>query len=67
MTVSSYILDSLPLKLPNKRIEKGMNFPFPLLKLSNKESKEYFKIILLFPFHSILFLPFKRGLKYKEK
>ena len=65
MSVPSYILHFLPLKLSNKRIEKGMTFP--LLKLPNKESKKYSRIILLFPFHFILFPPLKLELKYKEK
>ena len=46
---------SLLLKLLNKR----MNFPFPLLKLSNKKVEEYYKIII---FHSILFSPPKQNL-----
>ena len=41
MSVSSYSFYSLPLKLPNK----GMNLPFPLLKLSNKGREEYSKNI----------------------
>ena len=44
MSVSSYSFYSLPLKLQNK----GMHFPFPSLKLSNKEMEEYYKIIFLF-------------------
>ena len=48
---------SFPLKLPNK----GMSFPFPPLKLSNKKKEEYSKII---PFHFILFPSPKRGLKW---
>jgi len=31
-----------------------MNFPFPPLKLPNKGKKEYYKIILFIPFHSLL-------------
>ena len=58
MSVPSYPFRSLPLKLPNK----GMDFPFPLLKLSNKGREEYSKIILFIPFHSILFPPPKWGL-----
>ena len=56
MSVSSYSFNSLLLKLPNK----GINFPFPPLKLQNKEMEEYSKIIFLIHFHSILFPP-KRG------
>ena len=41
MSVPFYPFYSLSLKLPNK----GMNFPLPPLKLSNKEMKEYFKTI----------------------
>ena len=44
MSVSSYSFYSLPLKLQNK----GVHFPFPSLKLSNKEMEEYYKIIFLF-------------------
>ena len=50
MSIPSYSFHSLPLKLPNK----GMSFSFSLLKLSNKEIKEYFKIILFIPFHHLL-------------
>ena len=46
MSVLSYPFHSLLLKLPNK----GMSFPFPSLKLSNKGSEEYSKIILFIPF-----------------
>ena len=50
MSVSSYSFYSLPLKLQ----DKGMHFPFPSLKLSNKEIEEYYKIIFLFiSIHSI--------------
>ena len=49
MSVLSYSFHSLLLKLPNK----GMSFLFPPLKLSNKGMKEYSKIILFIPFHSI--------------
>ena len=58
MSVPSYSFHSLPLKLPNK----GMDFPFPSLKLSNKGMEEYSKIILFIPFHSIPFPPPKRDL-----
>ena len=51
MSVSSYLFHSLPFKLLNKRI----NFPFPLLKLSNKRREEYSKSILFIHLHSILF------------
>ena len=44
MNVSFYPFYSLLLKLSNK----GMGFPFPPLKLPNKEMEEYYKIILLF-------------------
>ena len=44
MSVLSYSFYFLPLKLLNK----GMYFPFPPLKLPNKEMEEYYKIILLF-------------------
>ena len=50
MSIPSYSFHSLPLKLPNK----GMSFSFSLLKLSNKEIKEYFKIILFILFYSLL-------------
>ena len=50
MSIPSYSFHSLPLKLPNKR----MSFSFSLLKLSNKEIKEYFKIILFILFYSLL-------------
>ena len=49
MNVSFYPFYSLLLKLSNK----GMGFPFPLLKLPNKEMEEYFKIIIFISFHSI--------------
>ena len=72
MSVPSYPFHSLPLKLQNKRMNflfsslklpnKGMDFPFPPLKLPNKRMKEYSKIILFIPFHSIPFPPPKRGL-----
>ena len=39
MNVSFYPFYSLLLKLSNK----GMGFPFPLLKLPNKEMEEYYK------------------------
>ena len=58
MSVPSYSFHSLPLKLLNK----GMNFPFPPLKLQNKRMEEYSKIILFIPFHFIPFPPSKRGL-----
>ena len=56
MSVPSYLFYSLSLKLPNK----GMDFPFPPLKLPNKRREEYSKIILFIPFHSIPFPPPKR-------
>ena len=59
MSVLSYPFYSLLLKLPNKR----MKFPFPPLKLSNKEREEYSKIILFIHFHPILFTSSKRSLK----
>ena len=63
MSVPSYSFHFLSLKLLNK----GMSFPFPQLKLPNKENEEYSKIILFIPFLSILFPPPKRDLKhYKE-
>ena len=68
MSVPSYPFHSLPLKLPNK----GMDFPFPPLRLLNKgrEGKgreKYFKIILFIHFHSIPFSPPKRGLKVRGR
>ena len=62
MNVPSYSFHSLLLKLQNKE----MNFPFPLLKLSNKRMEEYSKIIILIPFHSIPFSPSKRGLRQND-
>ena len=59
MSVPSYPFYSILLKLPNK----GMNFPFPPLKLPNKEMEEYSKMILFIPFHSIPVPPPKRGLR----
>ena len=50
MNVSFYPFYSLLLKLSNK----GMGFPFPPLKLPNKERKEYSKIIIFIHFHSLL-------------
>jgi len=49
MSVPFYPFHSLPLKLPNR----GIDFPFPPLKLSNKRRKEYSKIIIFIHFHSI--------------
>ena len=49
MSVPSYPFNSLPLKLPNKR----MGFSFPPSKLPNKGMREYSKMILFIPFHSI--------------
>ena len=49
MSVLSYPFHSLLFKLSNKE----MNFPFSPLKLLNKRRKEYFKIILYIPFHSL--------------
>ena len=39
----SYPFHSLPVKLSNK----GMDFPFHLLKLLNKEMEEYSQIIII--------------------
>ena len=60
MSVLFYPFHSLPLKLPNK----GMDFPFPPLKLLNKrregkgrEGKNILKLFFSFisiPFHSLL-------------
>ena len=50
MSVPSYSFYSLSLKLPNK----GVGFLFPPLKLPNKRSDEYSKIIIFIHFHSIL-------------
>ena len=50
MSIPFYSFYTLPLKLSNK----GMDFTFPPLKLSNKEIKEYYKIILFIPFHSLI-------------
>ena len=61
MSGLSYPFHSLPLKLPNK----GMDFSFPPLKLSNKEMEEYSKIIIFIRFHSIPFPPPKRSLDLK--
>ena len=58
MSVPFYQFHSLPLKLQNK----GMDFPFPSLKLPNKGIEEYSKIILFIYFHSISFPPLKRDL-----
>ena len=58
MSVPSYPFHSLSLKVPNK----GMDFPFPPLKLPNKGREEYSKMILFIPFHSIPFSPPKRSL-----
>ena len=68
MSVLSYPFHSLPLKLPNK----GMDFPFPPLRLLNKgrEGKgreKYSKIILFIHFHSIPFSPSKRRLKVRGR
>ena len=62
MNVPSYQFHSLSLKFSNK----GMNFPFPPLKLPNKRREEYSKIIILIPFHSIPFSPSKRGLRQND-
>ena len=59
MSIHSYSFHYLPLNLPNK----GIDFPFSLLKLSNKRRKKYYKIILFIQFHSILFSPPKQWLK----
>ena len=58
MSVPSYLFHSLPVKLPNKK----MDFSFPPLKLPNKGSKEYSKIIIFIPFHFIPSHPPKQGL-----
>ena len=58
MSVPSYLFHSLPLKLPNKK----MDFPFSPLKLPNKGSEEYSKIFLFTHFHFIPFHPSKQGL-----
>ena len=58
MRVPSYSFHVLLLKLPNK----GICFQFPSLKLPNKGMKEYSKMILFIPFHSIPFPPPKRSL-----
>ena len=67
MGVLFYPFYSLLLKLPNK----GMNFPFPSLKLPNKGRKKYSKIIFFIHFHFIPFSPPKWELKgnssYKRK
>ena len=55
MSVPSLPFHSLLLKIPNK----GIDFSFPPLKLSNKRMKEYSKIII---FYSIPFSPLKQGL-----
>ena len=62
MSVLSYSFHSLPLKLPNK----GIEFSFPPLKLPNKGREEYFEIILLIHFNSILFPPSKGGFRETE-
>jgi len=67
MSVPFYPFLSLLLKLPNK----GMDFPFPPLKLSNKgrEGKgreKYFKMIFFIHFYSIPFPPSKRSLKLSK-
>ena len=59
MSVPSYLF--IPLKLSNK----GMIFSFSPLELPNKGMEEYSKIILFIPFHSISFLPPKRGLRVR--
>ena len=61
MSVPSYPFHYFLLKLLNK----GMNFPFPPLKLPNKGRGEYFKIILFISFNSIPFSPPKQGLNKK--
>ena len=50
MSVPFYPFHSLLLKLSNE----GMDFPFPPLKLPNKISEEYSKMVLFFHFHSLL-------------
>ena len=58
MSVPSYLFHSLPLKLSNKK----MDFSFPPLKLPNKKTKEYSKIIIFISFHFITSHPPKQGL-----
>jgi len=60
MSVPSYLFHSLPLKL----INKGGDFPFPSLKVSNKGRERYYKIIIFIHFHFIPFPPPKWGLGY---
>ena len=50
MSIPSYPFYSLPLKLQNK----GISFPFPPLKLPNKEIEEYYKMIIFIFFHSLI-------------
>ena len=50
-------------KVPNK----GIDFPFPPLKLQNKGRDEYSKIILFISFHSIPSPPSIQGLKLNFK
>ena len=59
MNVPSYPFYSLPLTLTNK----GIDFSFPPLKLSNKGNDKYSKLIFFIHFYSILFLPPKQGLR----
>ena len=56
MSVLSYSFRLLLLKLPNK----GMSFPFIQLKLQNKRSEEYSKMIFFIPFHFHSIPNFKR-------
>ena len=58
MSIPSYPFYSLLFKLPNK----GMDFPFSPLKLSNKGMEEYFKMIFFIYFHFIPFSRPKQGL-----
>ena len=58
MSVPSYPFHSFTLKFSNK----GMDFSFPLLKLTNKGREEYSKFIIFISFHSIQFPPSKQKL-----
>ena len=58
---SSFLPKSLISKQKVKLSNKGIDFPFPSLKLPIKEIEEYFKIIHFIPIHFILFSLPKRG------
>jgi len=62
MSFPSYPFHSLSLKVSNK----GMDFPFLPLKLSNKEIEEFSKSILFIHFHSISFPNFPQKKKKKN-